>query len=176
MSDAPKQLIRVALRDVDIAPLPQVEPALPAGIVGPGRRVTLHFALRLEGGELIDSNFERAPVTFTPGDGNLLPGFEKALFGLQAGDRREFVLAPEQAFGAVNEDNIQRFPRYRFPPDLNLAKGLMVDFTDAAGNTQAGMILNCDAKLVEVDFNHPLAGRAIRFAVHIHAVVTPESA
>lgn len=176
MSDAPKQLARVTLRDVDIAPLPPIEPALPIGSIAPGRQVTLHFELRLESGELIDSNFARAPVTFTPGDGNLLPGFETVLFGLQAGDRREFVLAAEQAFGAVNEDNIQRFPRYRFPPDLDLAKGLMVDFNDAAGNNQAGMILHCDAKLVEVDFNHPLAGRAIRFAVHVHAVATPESA
>lgn len=175
MSDASNKLTRVALRDIDLAPLPSVQAELPEGVIGFGRQVTLHFELRLEGGELIDSNFERAAVTFTPGDGNLLPGFEKVLFGLKAGDRREFLLSPEQAFGVVNEDNIQRFPRYRFPADLELAKGLMIDFADAAGNNQAGMVLNCDAKLVEVDFNHPLAGRAIRFSVHVHAVTAPES-
>jgi FKBP-type peptidyl-prolyl cis-trans isomerase SlpA len=144
------------------------------GIIGPGRRVTLHFSLGLENGAGIDSNFAGAPVSFTMGDGNLLPGFENALCGLAAGARRQFMLPPEQAFGLVNEDNIQRFPRYRFPPDLELDEGLMVDFADAAGNTQAGIVRAFDAKLVEVDFNHPLAGHSIRFTVHVHQVETPQ--
>ncbi len=147
---------------------------MPPGIIGPGRRVTLHFELRLDSGEVVDSNFGLEPVTFTVGDGNLLPGFEQALFGLAADAQREFALEPELAFGAVNEDNVQSFPLYRFPPDLTLAPGVMVEFADAAGNTQAGVVRNAGKQKVEVDFNHPLAGRTIRFSVHVHKVERPE--
>ena len=55
--------------------------------IGPDREVTLHFALKLENGDVVDSTFDKQPATFKVGDGNLLPGFEQALFGLKAGDR-----------------------------------------------------------------------------------------
>jgi FKBP-type peptidyl-prolyl cis-trans isomerase SlpA len=165
---------RITLRDLDLAAKSAAVAPTP-GTIGPGTRVTLKFSLRLidangEVGEIIDSNFDKSPVTFVVGDGNLLPGFEQALFGLAAGATRDATLEPEQAFGPVNEDNVQRFPLYQFPPDLALSPGLMVDFADAAGNNQAGIVRSIDKQWVEVDFNHPLAGRAIRFSAHVHEV------
>lgn len=56
--------------------------------IGQNTQVTLHFALRLENGDTVDSTFEKAPATFKVGDGNLLPGFEMAIFGFKAGDKR----------------------------------------------------------------------------------------
>jgi len=158
---------RISLRDLDNT--------LPVrGAVGPGTRVTLQFSLALadapDGSEPIDSNFDNAPVTFVIGDGSLLPGFEEVLFGLVAGERRDVTLEPEHAFGAINEDNVQRFPVYQFPPDVALSPGLMLEFGDAAGNRQAGVVRSIDKQWVDVDFNHPLAGRAIRFSVHVHDV------
>ena len=64
-----------------------------------GTRVTLNFALVLEDGEVVDSNFDAPPASFTIGDGNLLPGFEEPLVGLSSGDENEFLIAPEKAFG-----------------------------------------------------------------------------
>jgi len=165
-----QQTARIALRDVELEPIPAAVAVYPQGIIGPGKRVTLHFALYLDNGDLVDSNFDRSPVNFTMGDGSLLPGFEHCLHGLGTDAQQEFMLAPEQAFGLVNEDNVQHFPRYRFPPDLALEQGLVIDFADAAGNTQAGVVRSHDKSMVEVDFNHPLAGRAIRFRVHVHQV------
>jgi FKBP-type peptidyl-prolyl cis-trans isomerase SlpA len=165
---------RIAVRDLDRATSePAARAADAPGTIGPGSNVTLHFALALadaQGSEAIDSNFDKAPVSFTIGDGSLLPGFEEVLFGLAAGDRRDVVLPPEKAFGNVNEDNVQRFPVYQFPPDVALSPGLMLEFGDAAGNNQAGVVRAIDKQWVDVDFNHPLAGRAIRFTVHVHAV------
>jgi FKBP-type peptidyl-prolyl cis-trans isomerase SlpA len=65
---------------------------------------------------------------------------------------------------------VQSFPRYRFPADLLLSQGLMIDFSDSAGNTQAGMVKNFDSALVEIDFNHPLADRHIGFRAQIEHV------
>ncbi|MES2626425.1 MAG: peptidylprolyl isomerase [Pseudomonadota bacterium] len=162
---------RIALLNVEFeSAVVDPEPVYADDEIGPGKTVTLHFALLLENGVHVDSNFDKEPVSFTVGDGNLLPGFEQVLMGLKAGNEGEFLLTPEAAFGVGNEDNIQRFPRYQFPPDLNLVPGLMINFADSAGNNQAGVVKQFDSAWVEVDFNHPLAGLVIRFKFHIHDV------
>ena len=79
--------------------------------IGQNTEVTLHFALRLENGDTVDSTFDKAPATFKVGDGNLLPGFEAALFGFKAGDKRNLQILPENAFGQPNPQNVQIIPR-----------------------------------------------------------------
>jgi FKBP-type peptidyl-prolyl cis-trans isomerase SlpA len=136
-------------------------------IVGEGTRVTLHFALRLPDGELIDSNFERDPATFTVGDGNLLQGFEKAIFGLQEGDRKTVVIKPEHGFGQRNPNNVQEIPRGQFDAGLALEEGLVLSFADAQKTELPGVVKRFNDDVVTVDFNHPLAGRDIVFEVAI---------
>jgi FKBP-type peptidyl-prolyl cis-trans isomerase SlpA len=63
--------------------------------VGPETTVTLFFEIRLENGDVVDSNFNAKPATFTVGDGNMLVGFEAAMFGLTAGERKVLTIAPE---------------------------------------------------------------------------------
>lgn len=142
----------------------------PADQVGPGKKVTLYFELALPEGEVIDSNFSDQPVDFIVGDGNLLPGFEEILFGLGAGDEHTELLAADRAFGQHNPENIRKFANSHFPGDLVLERGLMINFAGGSGNHQAGVVTDFDADTVEVDFNHPLAGRDIRFRVKILAV------
>lgn len=135
--------------------------------LGPGTRVTLHLALRFPGGESIDSNFERDPVTFTVGDGNLLQGFERAMFGLRAGDRKTLLIKPEQGFGQRNPNNIQEFARSQFDENLVLSEGLVLSFADAQNTELPGVVREFNDQVVVVDFNHPLAGRDIEFEVAI---------
>lgn len=132
-----------------------------------GMQVTLFFALRLADGEVIDSNFDQHPATFLVGDGNLLPGFERVLMGLHSGERKHFVIAPEHAFGQRNVNNLQKIERRLFSTDLNLELGLVVNFADAQNAELPGVIAEVDDQWVTVDFNHPLAGQAIEFDVHI---------
>lgn len=135
--------------------------------VGPGTKVTLHFALRLQDGEIIDSNFERDPATFVVGDGNLLPGFEKAIFGLTEGDKKTLTISPEQGFGQRNPNNMQEFTRSEFSSDIELREGLVLSFSDAQKTELPGVVSHFDENIVIVDFNHPLAGRDIVFDVAI---------
>ena len=138
--------------------------------ISPGKQVTLHFSLRLDDGGMIDSNFDGTPATFCVGDESLLPGFERALFGLKAGDQASYRLRPEQAFGQHNPSNIQRIPRDQFAADLQLQPGLVVSFADARQTELPGTIAAVEGNMVVVDFNHPLAGREIQFDVKIIAV------
>jgi FKBP-type peptidyl-prolyl cis-trans isomerase SlpA len=129
-------------------------------------QVTLHFAIKLENGDVVDSTFDKAPATFKVGDGNLLPGFEQALFGLKGGDQRSLPIAPEHGFGQPNPQNVQTMPRSQFK-DMELAEGLLVIFNDAANTELPGVVKAFDEAQVTIDFNHPLAGKALTFDVEI---------
>jgi FKBP-type peptidyl-prolyl cis-trans isomerase SlpA len=129
-------------------------------------QVTLHFTLKLPGGEAIDSTKDKGPATFKVGDGSLLPGFEQSLFGLKAGDQRSFQIEPERGFGPGNPQNVQNVPRDQFV-EMELEPGLMVIFRDAAGGEMAGMVKTIHDTTVDVDFNHPLAGKTVTFDVEI---------
>ena len=137
-----------------------------------GTKVTLHFALVLEDGDVIDSNFETAPATFTVGDGNLLPGFESTLIGLENGDEREFTIPPEEAFGQHNPQNVQRVDRSNFDQQ-ELEVGVMFSFQNGDGELP-GVIIEFEDEEILVDFNHPLAGKNIIFQVKIMDI-TPQS-
>lgn len=141
-----------------------------ANQIGPGKHVSLYFSLSLTTGEVVDSCFNKAPARFSIGDGSMLPGFEQALFGLEPGAELRILLSPEQAFGQPSAGNIQRFPRYRFPADLPLSRGLMIDFADNNGAMQPGVVLANDSNWVQIDFNHPLAGRSILFHARVIGV------
>jgi FKBP-type peptidyl-prolyl cis-trans isomerase SlpA len=134
-----------------------------------GAAVELHFSVALEDGVEIDSTRSRAaPVSLVIGDGSLLPGFEKALLGLRAGDRRTVHLPPEEAFGLWNAQNVQRFDTVKFEQRPEL--GQMIEFEDKAKSSLFGVVSAVNADVTEIDFNHPLAGKNISFAVEIFKV------
>lgn len=135
-----------------------------------GTEVTLHFALKLENGDVIDSNFNGKPATFVVGDGNLLPGFERALAGMVAGEKNTFVIKPEDGFGQSNPNNMQVMPRSQFDDSVELVEGLMLSFADAQKAELPGIVAAFDDETVTIDFNHPLAGRDILFEVEILGV------
>lgn len=132
--------------------------------IGPGTRVRLKFSLALEAGGELDSTPK--PVEFQVGDGNLLPGFESRLFGLFAGARRLFKLPPEEAFGKHDPKRVQVQPRANFP-GMQLEEGLLLGFADPSGGEVPGLVAALSAETVTLDFNHPLAGRTVMFAVEI---------
>lgn len=134
--------------------------------IGPERQVTLHFAIKLESGEVVDSTEGKSPATFTVGDGNLLPGFEQSLYGLKAGDKRLIAIEPEHGFGQPNPQNVQVMPRGNFA-GMELSEGLLIIFNDAANAELPGVVKQFDDAQVTIDFNHPLAGKRLTFEVEI---------
>ncbi|MDG1066009.1 MAG: peptidylprolyl isomerase [Luminiphilus sp.] len=143
-------------------------------MISEGTRVTLNFALVLDDGSEIDSNFEKEPASFAVGDGSLLPGFERALFGLKSGDEATLEILPEEGFGQPNDNNLQTIKRDQFDVGSELEEGMVFSFADAAGGELPGVVKTFDADEVTVDFNHPLAGRTLSFRVAIHNVEVAE--
>lgn len=137
--------------------------------ISDGTKVDLHFSVAIENGVEIDNTRNRAePVSLVIGDGSLLPGFEKALFGLRAGDRRTVSLPPEDAFGPWNPENIQRFDTVKF--EQTPIVGHMIEFEDKSKSSLFGVVKSVNDDITEVDFNHPLAGKDITFEVEIFKV------
>ncbi|HBP67096.1 MAG TPA: peptidylprolyl isomerase, partial [Alcanivorax sp.] len=69
---------------------------------GPQTRITLHFAVRLMDGTEMDSTYGGEPAAFSWGDESLLPGFERAILGLKAGDKRSVFIDAASGFGEYN--------------------------------------------------------------------------
>lgn len=138
-----------------------------------GSFVVLHFEVSLPNGTVIDSTFDKEPVSLTVGDGSLLIGFEKVLMGLKAGDTRTAHLPATEAFGEWNSGNVQIFDTAQFALTGGTPKvGQMIEFSDKGQNSVVGVVKSV-GDTVEVDFNHPLAGQEILFKVQIFRV-TPK--
>lgn len=144
-----------------------------SAVIEKGSKVTLHFSLKLDDGSVVDSTPAEKPASLIIGDGNLPEGFEETLYGLASGEDRVSRIPPEKAFGMPNPNNFQRIPRGSFASGVELEEGLVMSFSDAANSELPGVVRNFDDEMVEVDFNHPLAGRHLTFEVRILDVQTP---
>ena len=89
------------------------------------------------------------------------------MFGLRAGARESFEIAAEAGFGEVNEENIHMMKKRDFSSEMELEEGLVVSFSDQDGQERPGVVKRIFDEIVEVDFNHPLAGQALIFEVDI---------
>jgi len=130
-------------------------------------QVLMHYSISLTNGAEIESNFGGEPVAVTMGRGQLTEGMELALFGLKEGDSQTLTLTPEQCFGYRDEANIHNMSLADFPSDLVPEPGLAFWFDTADGDDLPGSVLSVKGDVVEVDFNHPLAGQSLVFSVEI---------
>lgn len=140
----------------------------------PGSEVTLHFRMTLPDGTEALSTFGEEPLHFAMDDGTFSGGFALSLYGLKAGDTQTLTLDPEQAFGFRDEALVQDMPRQDFPADMVLEVGQVIGFATPSGDEAAGAILALGEDTVQVDFNHPLAGKDVIFHVEILAVGKPQ--
>ena len=143
--------------------------------ISPESTVTLHLSLTLEDGTVAESTFDDEPLTFILGDGTLVEGLELGLYGLRPGDTQRLSLFPEQAFGLRDPKKVHRLPRADFPAEMALEPGCIIGFDTPEGEELPGMIVSTDDTSVEVDFNHPLAGRVVIFDVEIIDVVLADT-
>lgn len=136
--------------------------------IGENSEVIFHFSIKLEDGSAADSTkVHNKPAKLVMGDGSLTANFEKCLLGLSAGEAKSFKLAPEDAFGMPNPDNIYYVDRSKFGADTPAEVGAIIAFTQPDGTDLPGLIREVAGDSVTVDFNHPLAGQHVEFEVEI---------
>lgn len=133
--------------------------------------LTLHYRLALADDTELVSTFGAKPATLQLGSGELAPVLERCLIGLAAGQRTVFLLEPEQAFGPHNPQLMQRFARSDLPNPGELRAMALIEFKAPNGATYTGLVRELTEEGALIDFNHPLAGKAIRFEVDVIGIL-----
>ena len=143
-----------------------------------GSHVTLHYriAVLVDGSEReVMSTFGAQPATLTVGAGDLAEPLEARLLGLEEGARAQFELPAGEGFGGRSSDLVQSLSSSAFSsnadPTQDYVAGDIVQYASPQGLQFSGVLKQRDDEHVVVDFNHPLAGMPIRFAVHVVGVL-----
>ena len=133
-----------------------------------GRVVGMHYTLRNEEGEIIDTSEGREPLQFLQGYGNIIPGLESELEGKKLGDALDVVVEPENGYGVRHDQLIQQVPREAFQVD-DLQVGMQFQAQTEQGPVPIRVVA-IEGEQVTIDGNHELAGVRLHFAVSIESV------
>lgn len=131
--------------------------------------VTFHYTLKDADGEEMETSRERDPMTYLHGNDNIIIGLEKALQGREAGDTFEVTVGPEEAYGVIKEDNIQRIPLKKLKDVGKILVGQFLNLQTKDGPVQV-TVVKIGRFNVDVDANHPLAGETLTFDIEITEV------
>lgn len=130
--------------------------------------VLIHYTLRDDQGEVLDTSEEREPLAFIQGIGNIIVGLEEKLEGKTIGDKIETVIGPEKAYGLRSDENVHIVPLASFQPDgeEKLEVGMQVRVETNQGVSLAD-VSKIEGEEVTLDLNHPLAGETLHFNVEV---------
>jgi FKBP-type peptidyl-prolyl cis-trans isomerase SlyD len=131
--------------------------------------VTIDYTLRNDRGDTIDSS-SGAPMAYLHGHGNIVPGLERALEGLEAGGSVDVKVAPEDGYGVRDEERIMEVPRDQLPPGVDPEPGMALEAEGPDGEPFPLWITEVDDEMVTLDGNHPLAGENLHFQVTVREV------
>ncbi|MBB94516.1 MAG: peptidylprolyl isomerase [Rhodobacteraceae bacterium] len=130
-----------------------------------GDTLRIHYTGRLNDGTVFDQSAGREPLGFTLGSGEIIPGLEKGVVGMEVGETREVTIAPEEAYGTRDAGKIQAVPREAIPDHIPTDLGTQLEVTTQDGQTIPVVIAKTTESHVELDANHPLAGETLNFDV-----------
>lgn len=138
--------------------------------------LTLHYRLSDADGNEFVSTFELSPATLQMGAGQLAVPLERCLLGLTPGERRIFELAPDEAFGERNPRLVERIARSALPLEAadgqELRINSLIEFESSEHDARfSGVLRELSETSALIDFNHPLAGKAVRFEVEIIGIL-----
>lgn len=134
--------------------------------------VAIDYRLTLDSGEEFDRSAEGSPLGFVTGTGSIIRGLESALTGRSAGDSFKVTIEPEAGYGPVQQELLQAIPRDRFPADVEITPGMSFHARGPRGPV-ALTVVSVDPEHVNVDLNHPLAGKRLTFDVKVQEVREP---
>jgi FKBP-type peptidyl-prolyl cis-trans isomerase SlpA len=130
-----------------------------------GKSVKLHYTGKFENEEVFDSSLEREPLEFTVGTGQLIPGFENGVIGLEVGDKKTLEIEPTEGYGELRNDLIQEVSLTQLPEGVSV--GDRLEGVAENGMPIAVVVREISDGVALVDANHPLAGRKLIFEIEI---------
>ena len=135
-----------------------------------GTRVLVHYTGTLDDGTKFDSSREREPLEVILGQDMVIPGFEKAIVGLEPGQSITVTIPEEEAYGPHHEEMVIRVPKASFPAEITPAVGEQLILRSPDGNELPALIVDVDDEEATLDANPPLAGFALTFEIELISV------
>jgi FKBP-type peptidyl-prolyl cis-trans isomerase 2 len=132
-----------------------------------GDTVKVHYTGKLDNGEVFDTSKEREPFEFKIGDEAVIPGFEKGVVGMGAGETKTIEISPEDAYGAKKEDLVVEVQKSERPEDITPSVGQRLQIRQQEGNPIVVTITHMNEDSITLDANHPLAGYTLFFDVEL---------
>ncbi len=144
--------------------------------IGHGSVVAIDYRLHLGDGEVIDQSAPDEPLAYLHGGGQIVPGLERELEGLEAGASRQVVVSPDDGYGPHDARGLQEVPRDAFPEGVSPEVGMQFTARGPQGESVPFSVAEVRPQSVVVDLNHPLAGKTLHFDVTVRDVraATPE--
>ncbi len=136
-------------------------------VVKNGDTVKVHYTGQLEDGSVFDSSVQREPLEFTLGQGQLIPGFEKAVIGLKVGESTTANIPSAEAYGEPNPQMIIEVEKSQLPADLEPEVGVQLQLNQPDGQVIPVQITKVEGENVTIDANHPLAGKDLTFNIEL---------
>jgi FKBP-type peptidyl-prolyl cis-trans isomerase SlyD len=142
------------------------KPKKTTAVVAQGETIKVNYTLTVDG-KVVDSSKGRPPLEFKEGSHQLIPGFEKAVAGMKVGQKKSFTVKPEEGYGPVNPKAFQEVPRKQLPAGTTPKAGMILLAQGKNGQRIPVKIKEVKKDSVIIDFNHPLAGKTLNFAVEV---------
>ncbi|MEX5729860.1 FKBP-type peptidyl-prolyl cis-trans isomerase 2 [Rhodovulum iodosum] len=136
-----------------------------------GDTVRIHYTGTLADGSTFDSSEGRDPLEFTVGSGQIIPGLDKALPGMNEGEKKTVEIACAEAYGEPNPEATQAVPREQVPENIPLEIGTRLQLQTPQGQVMPVTVAEVTEEQVVLDANHPLAGEDLTFAIELVAIV-----
>lgn len=132
-----------------------------------GDTVHIHYTGRLQDGTVFDTSQDRDPLSFTLGEGEVIPGFEAAVAGMEPGESKVAEIPSTEAYGPRREELELSLPREQFPDGVDPEVGQQLQMRTAEGQTFPVTVTGATPDTVELDANHPLAGKDLTFDIQL---------
>ncbi len=137
-----------------------------------GDTVKVHYTLKDANGEVVETSIKSEPIDFKIGEGNVIPGFEKAVTGMELNERKSIEIEPKDAYGERDEGKIFDYDRSKAPEDFNPQIGQTIQLHRPNGQSVACTVLGETDNGFRLDANHPLAGKKLNFDVQVVEIVS----
>ncbi len=140
-----------------------------------GSKVKVEYTGTFTDGKVFDSSEKHGkPLEFQIGAGQVIPGFEKAISEMKAGDEKEITLKAEEAYGTKNDELLKKVPRSNLPPEPEPKVGMVLAVGSPDGRQFPATITEVEKDEVTIDLNHPLAGKELKFKLKLLEVADGE--
>jgi FKBP-type peptidyl-prolyl cis-trans isomerase 2 len=136
-----------------------------------GDTVKVHYTGKLEDGTVFDTSINRDPLQFTIGEGQIIPGFEQAVVGMNPGESKTTKVSADKAYGSHHKEEVLVVDRNQFPVDLKPEIGQKLQIRRTDGQTIVVTVTDVSESSVTLDANHPLAGKDLTFDIQLIELV-----